>query len=187
MLFFNIILIEITFNDTHKIRKLKLIAIRRLVRRTGINDLVNAYSYCLKNNLLNYESSLTIIGSGPEYELIQNNIKSQKMTSNIKVLQNLSNKKRDDLISQSDWNICPTIALEGFGLVVIESAIFGVPSLVTNIDNLPHIVKELDSIGKICEPGLLGLVNGLIKLYPYKRETSQRLKEITLKKYFFKI
>ncbi len=172
-------------NLTNNNRSLRLITIRRLVRRTGVQDLLQAYIYCYQNNILPYESTLEIIGDGPLYENINNEINFSNMKNNIKLLRNISNYERDKKIAFSDWNIVPTKSLEGFGLVVIEAGILGTPSLVTKVDALPYVIKNLNSYGEVCEKGVQGLINGLSNLYAYDTNYYKSLIKET-KKFYFK-
>ena len=43
----------------------------------------------------------------------------------------------------ADLNIVPTVALEGFGLTVVEALAAGTPSIVTPIGGLPEIITPL--------------------------------------------
>ncbi|MEM6784567.1 MAG: glycosyltransferase, partial [Bacteroidota bacterium] len=45
----------------------------------------------------------------------------------------------------ADVSIVPTVALEGFGLITIESLAAGTPVLVTPIGGLPETVRGLDA------------------------------------------
>ena len=71
----------------------------------------------------------------------------------------------------ADVSITPSVALEGFGLVVVESLACGTPGLVTPVAGLPEVVRDLDpalilragSAPAIAE-GLTGALDGSVPL-----------------------
>ena len=43
----------------------------------------------------------------------------------------------------ANFSIVPTVSLEGFGLITVESMAAGTPVLVTNVGGLPETVRDL--------------------------------------------
>jgi glycosyltransferase involved in cell wall biosynthesis len=44
----------------------------------------------------------------------------------------------------ADCVVVPSVALEGFGLTVVEALACGTPALVTPVGGLPEVVRDLD-------------------------------------------
>ena len=143
---------------------LRLVCVRRLIKRTGVSNLIIAFNLCLDLKLIDTSTQLYIIGDGPEFDYIQSLAKQGRHSTNIIMLGKVSNTIRDNYYKFCDWNIVPTIALEGFGLVVLEAASFGCPSLVTNIDALPYVINQLSNIGSICNSNIYSLVMSIVAL-----------------------
>ena len=173
-------------NHTNGKKILNLICVRRLVARTGVKELVQSYSFCLKNKLMKYPSKLIIIGEGPQLKNIQEIISKENIADFIDIKGKISSKERDEYYAKADWNIVPTQALEGFGLVVIEAALFGCPSLVTNVDALPHVLKMLNNQGLLCNRDNSGIIQGLSNLEPYTFNQRSSLSKLTQKKFSIK-
>ena len=164
-------------------QSLRLICVRRLVKRTGVFELVQAFILARQSNLIDPNSQLNIVGDGPMLNSIQHLIDSSGFGEHIVLHGRLCEEQRNKLYSLSDFNIVPTQVLEGFGLVVVESALFGCPSLVTEIGGLPEVVKLLDNYGVICKADVLGIVEALSRLRKYKPEQRQMLKNVAIKKF----
>jgi glycosyltransferase involved in cell wall biosynthesis len=139
----------------------KFICVRRLVSRTGVDLLINAFSHAVDHKKIPVNSILLIIGNGPLEGRINELICKNKYAHNIRMLGTITNEYRDELYRNCDFNIVPTIGLEGFGLVVIEAAFQGCPSIVTNINALPEVIEMLNGKGFICQPNIISLSNML--------------------------
>jgi len=106
--------------DEIKYRKnINILCVRRLTPRTGVVELVNLISKI--SNL-----SLTIVGKGELYA----QLKTMK-APNITILSSLNDEELEKLYLESDLTIVPSIELEGFGLVIIESILRGTAVLVS--------------------------------------------------------
>lgn len=147
-----------------KDRGLILVCVRRLVKRTGVQELVLAFKEAERRKALPAGTSLHIVGEGPEKEAVAKTIAEGGGRSGIVLHGRLDNSGRDELFKRADWNIVPTQSLEGFGLVVIEAGLCGCPSLVTRVGGLPEAVEALGGIGKICGASVVELEQALGEL-----------------------
>lgn len=157
---------------------LTLVCVRRLVRRTGVRELVAAFCEAVERGSLSADATLHVVGQGPELEPIRLFVDSRPGGSNIYLHGRLSNEDRSDLYRRADWNIVPTQGLEGFGLVVVEAALEGCPSLVTDVGALPEVIEKLDGIGHICERSVYGIADALGMLRRPASEVRQHLSQL---------
>jgi|GEM_PF-4468310 len=154
---------------------LTLVCVRRLVKRTGVTELVAAFCEAAERGSLSADTTLHIVGQGPELEPVRALVGSRPGGSSIYLHGRLSNEDRSNLYRRADWNIVPTQGLEGFGLVVVEAALEGCPSLVTDVGALPEVIEKLDGIGRICARSIHGIADALGQLSRPAQEERQQL------------
>jgi len=162
---------------------LSFVCVRRLVKRTGVLDLIDAFIGVKKMGKIHKTSTLNIVGSGPLLEEIEERVESSGYSSSIKVLGKISSKARDELYQKSSFNIVPTKGLEGFGLIILEAAFFGCPSIVTRVNALPEVIEKLDGLGVVCQPGKDGLKEVLANIKPFTDRDREKLFELSRRKF----
>ena len=91
--------------------------------------------------LKNKNTSLTIIGDGPEYT----NLKKYLFSKRIKFLGNISRIRMLKILAQSDCIICSSLN-ETFGVGLIEACNFGLPVISSNCEGPSDIVNNLNGI-----------------------------------------
>ena len=143
---------------------LVLVCVRRLVRRSGVLELVEAFARSARAGRIAPGTVLHIIGDGPMRAAIETCAAGCAGDARVVVHGQLSDAGRNRFYRMSDVNIVPSQALEGFGLVVVEAALHGCPSLVTNVGALPEVIAKLDHIGTVCERDTLSLGEALTRL-----------------------
>jgi glycosyltransferase involved in cell wall biosynthesis len=113
---------------------------RRLVRAKGLENLIDAIALAQRRVP---EIQLLIAGNGPLEALLKRRVAEKGLESAVRFLGFV-----DDglplLFQAADLSIVPTLAYEGFGLVVIESLAVGTPCLVTPVSGLPDTVHDLN-------------------------------------------
>ena len=70
----------------------------------------------------------------------------------VRFLGRISDDELVNLYQAADVNVVPSVALEGFGLIVLEAAACGTPSVVTRVGGLPEAIRGLDA-SLVVEPG----------------------------------
>jgi glycosyltransferase involved in cell wall biosynthesis len=87
------------------------------------------------------------------------------------------------LYRAADFNVVPTLALEGFGLTAVEALAAGTPSLVTPIGGLPETVRPLSPslVFRSAEAadmaeGILGALSGSASI-PTKEQCQRYARE----------
>lgn len=117
-----------------------IFAVRRLVRRMGLEELIDAVAL-LKRKLP--EAILVIAGRGPLTAELQARAAAAGLTDSVRLLGYVSDETLPELYRAADISVVPTVALEGFGLITVESLSAGTPVLVTPVGGLPEVVKNL--------------------------------------------
>ncbi|MDB5782232.1 glycosyltransferase family 4 protein [Caballeronia mineralivorans] len=145
-----------------------VLAVRRLVRRMGLEDLIEAMK---RVKAKQPEVLLLIAGKGRLAEELQARITDAGLDDNVRLLGFVPDRHLAALYRAADVSIVPTVALEGFGLITVESLASGTPVLVTPVGGLPEAVAPLS--GNLVLPstgvdaiadGLIGALNGSLKL-----------------------
>jgi glycogen(starch) synthase len=115
-----------------------LVTIRRQVRRMGLENLIDAAHVI---SLRDRSFVLYLGGTGPISGELQRRIEERGLTQNVKMLGRVSDEDLALVYRAADMSVVPTQALEGFGLIAIESLAAGTPVYVTPVGGLPEIVR----------------------------------------------
>jgi glycosyltransferase involved in cell wall biosynthesis len=117
------------------------VAVRRLVPRMGLELLLDVWHESLEQ--LPAGSTLLIAGEGQlEQELSR--IAASDGSASIRLLGRVSDERLVTLYRAADLAIVPSLEHEGFGLVVLEAAACGTPSIVSSVGGLPEAAGGLD-------------------------------------------
>lgn len=122
----------------------RLLTVSRLVERKGHIKVLTALSE-LKNSgaisLFRYD----IVGSGPMEQILKN-ISAQLNLEEVFFHAEVSDDELDSFYSKADVFVMPVsddkIDKEGFGLVFLEAAKFGVPSISTKIEGVNEAIID---------------------------------------------
>ena len=114
--------------------------VRRLARRMGLENLIAAM---VRVRQRVPDALLMIAGSGPIRAELEDRIAAASMQDHIRLLGFVPDDDLPAAYRAADLSVVPTVALEGFGLITIESLAAGTPVLVTNVGGLPETVREL--------------------------------------------
>lgn len=117
-----------------------LLALRRLVSRMGLENLIDAMESVVKNAP---EHLLLIAGSGRLRESLEAQVARLGLKEHVRFLGFVPDEQLPALYRAADLNVLPTLALEGFGLVAAEALAAGTPSAVTPVGGLPEVVSPL--------------------------------------------
>lgn len=110
---------------------------RRLVQRMGIDVLLNALSSL---NQQFPEVWLAIAGKGPLRETLEHQAIELGLDQQVRFLGYLPDEQLPIAYQAADLTLVPSQALEGFGLVVLESLASGTPVACTPIGGMPEIL-----------------------------------------------
>ncbi|WP_336788243.1 glycosyltransferase family 4 protein [Paenibacillus sp. MMO-177] len=101
-----------------------LFCARRIVRRMGIDRLIDAMQAVVQAHP---GTRLYIAGDGAMRSDYEAQISRLRLQDYVKMLGRVSNDELVEWYQAADYSVVPTITLEGFGLVTIESMACGTP------------------------------------------------------------
>lgn len=117
-----------------------LLALRRLVRRMGLETLIEATAQLKKRHP---DILLVVGGRGPLAEALAAQVARLGLTDNVTFAGYVADESLPLAYRAADLSVVPSLALEGFGLITLESLAAGTPALVTPVGGLPEAVREL--------------------------------------------
>ncbi len=117
-----------------------IVSVRRLARRMGLDDLIAGFADVQKTNR---DAVLVIVGSGRLSDELKRQAQEQGLADSVVFAGRVAEEDLPLYYRAADISIVPSVALEGFGLVVVESLACGTPALVTPVGGLPEVVSGL--------------------------------------------
>lgn len=111
-----------------------IVTVRRLVARMGLDTLIRA--------MVQFPlSQLVIVGEGPERAALASLIEILELSDRVRLTGLVSETERNNWMSAANLTVVPTLAHEGFGLVVLESMAAGTPVVVSDVDGLVEVAE----------------------------------------------
>ena len=135
-----------TINDLEKLldRKIPekvLLTVGRLVKRKGIEWFIDSVMPSLQNNVI-----YIIAGDGPQRPEIVDVISRNNLQERVFCLGRITDGEKELLYSTTDLFIQPNIRvegdIEGFGLVVLEAASYGLPVIASDLEGLKDAIID---------------------------------------------
>jgi glycosyltransferase involved in cell wall biosynthesis len=117
-----------------------IFAARRLAKRMGLENLIEAMKMVQAQHP---EAILYIAGKGAQQAALAQQIEALGLADCVKLLGFVSDEDLLLAYRAADFSVVPTVAYEGFGLIVIESLAMGTPVLGTPVDAIPEILQPL--------------------------------------------
>lgn len=118
-----------------------ILCVRRLVKRMGLESLLEAFAQIAPAQP---GAVLVIAGKGPLAEPLREQAAALGLGARVRFPGFVPDCDLPEMYSAADFSIVPSVALEGFGLITLESLASGTPVLVTPIGGLPETVSSLD-------------------------------------------
>jgi glycosyltransferase involved in cell wall biosynthesis len=113
---------------------------RRLVPRMGIDVLIDAWQELLGRDS---RARLLIAGDGALRWELEREVEARSLGDSVTLLGRVTDDDLLALYRAADVNVVPSITFEGFGLVVLEAAACGTPTIVTRAGGLPEAIAGL--------------------------------------------
>jgi glycosyltransferase involved in cell wall biosynthesis len=102
------------------------VCVRRLVPRMGVRSLIDAWARIADE--LPASSVLLIVGEGPLRADLAERVAQLGLSAGVRMLGRVSDEELLDVYRAADVAAVPTVAFEGYGLVVLEAAACGTPA-----------------------------------------------------------
>ena len=112
-----------------------VLCVRRLVPRMGVDILLRAWSEVHSN------TRLVIAGDGAARASLQKLAVELGLTEHVSFLGRVTDEQLAKLYASAILTVVPTLDLEGFGLVVLESLASGTPVVATAVQGLEEVLK----------------------------------------------
>jgi glycosyltransferase involved in cell wall biosynthesis len=117
-----------------------LLSVRRLAKRMGLENLIAAIGQVRRTHP---DVLLLIAGKGELAAELQQQIIELDLTDNVRLLGFLPDEDLPLAYRAANLSVVPTVAYEGFGLIIPESLAAGTPVLGTPVDAIPEILAPL--------------------------------------------
>ena len=111
----------------------------------GLDRLVEAWSAVVTAHP---DAMLVIGGTGLLRDLLERQVRTAGLEQHVMFAGFVPEKDLPFAYRAADFSVVPSVAMEGFGLVILESLAAGTPALLTPVGGMPEIMRPL-------EPGLV--------------------------------
>jgi glycosyltransferase involved in cell wall biosynthesis len=118
-----------------------VVSVRRLVRAKGLEQLIDAVT-ALRARVP--DVLVALAGRGRLADELARRVRERGLERHVRLLGFVADARLPDLYRAADLAVVPTLALEGFGLTVVEALACGTPVVVTPVAGLPEVVAGLD-------------------------------------------
>lgn len=135
-----------------------LLAVRRLARRMGLENLVDAMQQVQRQ----HPNALLLIGGKGEIAgELQARIEERNLTFNVRLLGFVPDEDLPLAYAAADLTVVPTVSLEGFGLITVESLAAGTPVMGTPVGGTPEILRGLNPELVFAAPTVEAIAEGI--------------------------
>ncbi|MBI4592185.1 glycosyltransferase family 4 protein [Candidatus Uhrbacteria bacterium] len=133
------------FSPHSPVHPFSLLTVSRLVERKGHTHVLNALAHLRGTGELG-EFVYHIVGEGPMEASLRSMVDTLGLSSHVMFHGKVSDEERQRLYQESDVFVMPvsqdSIDKEGFGLVYIEAAAAGLPSIATRVEGVDEAVID---------------------------------------------
>jgi phosphatidylinositol alpha-1,6-mannosyltransferase len=116
-----------------------LCSVGRLVPRKGVEWLVSNVMTDLPRDVM-----LLVVGEGPERQKIQKAIDAHHLEDRVHLLGAVSDSQLEAVYQGSDIFVMPNVKvahdMEGFGLVMLEAGLLGLPVIASNMEGITDVI-----------------------------------------------
>lgn len=145
----------------------RLITVSRLIDRKGHERVLNALAILkLNGSLLNFHYD--IVGSGPMQSNLEAMVQELNLSNHVQFHGEVDESILKNLYASSDIFVMPVkndpTDKEGFGLVYLEAALFGIPSIATNMSGVNEAVIDQSTGLLVADSDIKGLADSILLL-----------------------
>ncbi|MCX5762807.1 MAG: asparagine synthase (glutamine-hydrolyzing), partial [Gemmatimonadetes bacterium] len=135
-----------------------VLAVRRLTHRMGLGQLIAAVA-TLRRRVP--DVLVLIAGRGPIEEELRAQIRRAQLEEHCRLVGFIAEDDLPTAYRAADLTIVPSVALEGYGLIVPESLAAGTPVLVTPVGGLRETVDGLGEHLVLSDASAIAIAQGL--------------------------
>lgn len=118
-----------------------VLCVRRLERRMGVHVLLRAWPDVVAAHP---DARLVIVGTGTEEDALRARAAESGVGDSVTFEGRTDDARLARLYEEAAATVVPSVALEGFGLIALESLAAGCAPVVTDCGGLPDAVRGLD-------------------------------------------
>ncbi len=135
-----------------------VLAVRRLTHRMGLGQLIASVA-ALRRRVP--EALVLIAGTGTIEDELRTQIQRAGLEEHCRLVGFVSEDDLPAAYRAADVTVVPSVALEGYGLIVPESLAAGTPVLVTPVGGLPETIEGLSSELVLADTSSAAIAQGL--------------------------
>ena len=150
----------VKFNIDAKEKKI-LLTVGRLIRRKG-------HAWFLENVITQLPDNYIylIAGFGPEYDTLKYMVDKLNLAGRVYLLEWVSDIEKQHLYQIADLFIMPNISIpgdqEGFGIVVLEAGMHGLPVIAANLEGIRDAVIDGKTGNLVKEKDVKGFLSAIL-------------------------
>jgi glycosyltransferase involved in cell wall biosynthesis len=133
------------------------VCVRRLQSRMGLENLLEAVSILRAKHP---DLLVAVAGRGPLAPILRERVEKDGLGDHVLLMGFVADTDLPAFYAAADFSIVPTVALEGFGLIVAESLASGTPVVASRVGALPELLSDF-SPQLLAEPTAKGLAEVL--------------------------
>jgi glycosyltransferase involved in cell wall biosynthesis len=133
-----------------------IVAVRRLVRRMGLENLIDAMAFVHRQSP---DALLLIGGKGPLEGELRRRIQERNLEQHARLIGFIPDHQLPLAYRAADFSVVPTAALEGFGMIITESLACGTPCIGTDVGGIPEILRPFSESLLFESPRASGLAD----------------------------
>ena len=118
-----------------------IVAVRRLVPRMGLDRAIEIFAQIHREH-----EQLVIVGEGPERPSLEQLVRDHHLESCVRFVGQVDHDTLARWFRAADLSVVPSVAYEGFGLVVYESLAAGTPVMASDVDGLRDAAKGTSAV-----------------------------------------
>ena len=138
-------------NVTWNKKEIKVLFLGVLIKRKGVDDLIEAIKILEQKNIIkNRNIKFIIAGTGKEEYKLKEKAKLYKLENCIDFVGWVNGKEKEKLLKESQVFVLPSYN-EGLPVAILEAMAYGIPVISTNVGSIEEVVNNDN--GFIIKPG----------------------------------
>lgn len=146
-----------------------VVTARRLTQRMGVDVLLKSWSL-MRGALGNRKALLVIVGDGPEQPYLEKLARKLGTEDTVRFLGRVGDETLRTCYQAADISVIPSVALEGFGLVALESLACGTPVIATDAGGLGEVIGPMNEALVVPHNDVANLERVLAAIYEGRQE-----------------